>query len=270
MIQVGVRPDARHWDELWRRVQAARRPLLLLDFDGTLAPLEEDRDRVRLPERARELLRQIAAGGARLGVISGRPLAEIQARFHDLPAHLVGEHGWEYQLYGEAPRRHPLAGDTAALLLSAFESMRTRVPASRVERKRTSAVLHVRGLAPAEVAAHRSAVEELWAPLSRHAALALVETDGGWELRARGHDKGSAVAALLAAHGLGTFALYLGDDHTDEDAFAAVARAGFGVRVGRHERPTRAHAELPDVEAVLELLELFGRRMNVQAARDPA
>lgn len=264
-----ARPDARTWPELWERAEVARHRMLLLDFDGTLAPFHPDRDQARLGRRARQLLAEIADDpGNRLGIVSGRPLAELEARFDGIPADLVGEHGWEERRQGEEAHRHPLVERTVDLLRAGFDAMRAQASANRVERKRTAVVLHTRGLDDVAVEEQRGAVERLWTPLRRRAELELREIDGGWELRARGRHKGTAVASLIADHGLGGFTLYVGDDETDEDAFAAVARAGFAVRVGDPERPTRAHARLPDVDAVLELLELWrdrvGRTANVR------
>ncbi|MBZ0088901.1 MAG: hypothetical protein K8H90_00840, partial [Thermoanaerobaculia bacterium] len=96
--------------------------------------------------------------------------------------------------------------------------------------------------------------------LRRHAELEVRAIDGGWELRARGRDKGTAVEAIGARLGGQAFAVYAGDDETDEDAFAAVSRFGFGVRVGTGDRSTRAHARLPDVAAMAAFLEIWAVR----------
>jgi trehalose 6-phosphate synthase/trehalose 6-phosphate phosphatase len=257
-----TRPDARYWPELWDRAVAARRRLLLLDFDGTLAPFHQDRDQARPGKRALSLLSEIATSrGCRLGIVSGRPLHELEARFEPVAADLVGEHGWEERRRGGDARRRTLAEGTAELLRDAYAGMRSSTPVGRIERKRTAIVLHTRGLAEKDVSELRVVVTRLWTPLRRHAELELREIDGGWELRARGHHKGTAVSALIGDHGQGGFTLYVGDDETDEDAFAATARSGFAVRVGDPARPTRAHATLPDVEAVLELLEIWRDRV---------
>ncbi|HSM51613.1 MAG TPA: trehalose-phosphatase, partial [Thermoanaerobaculia bacterium] len=66
----------------------------------------------------------------------------------------------------------------------------------------------------------------------------------GLELRADGIHKGRAVAALLAEMPPGCAVAYLGDDRTDEDAFAALPPGGLGLLVAERPRPTRATAWL--------------------------
>ena len=264
-----ARRDARAWPGLWERAEAARHRLLLLDFDGTLAPFHVDRAQAALGERTHSLLASIAADpGTRVGIVSGRPLEELEARFHDVPADLVGEHGWEERRLGHEPFRHPVGERTLELLRRCYDGMRRHAPAGRVERKRTGVVLHSRGLTEREIAEQRVAVDSVWAPLQRHAELELRQIDGGWELRARGRHKGTAVSALVADHARGGLAVYLGDDETDEDAFAAVARSGFAIRVGTDARSTRAHAHLPDVDAVVEWLEIWRQRIGAAALRE--
>ncbi len=261
MTRTALLPDARVWPELWDRLAAASCRALLLDFDGTLAPFSVDRDAATLAPRVRELLAAIAAQGATaLAIVSGRRLAEIEERFDGIEAHLIGEHGWEERLPGGARRRHLPSPRASALLDAAAASLGARLPPRCLEVKRTAIVLHARGETPERVAELAREVALCHRPLRHHAELDLREIDGGWELRARGHDKGTAVGAVVARLGGPTFAVYLGDDETDEDAFGAVAPLGFGVRVGSGDRPTRARARLPGVPAVEEFLALWAER----------
>jgi trehalose 6-phosphate phosphatase len=71
------------------------------------------------------------------------------------------------------------------------------------------------------------------------------------ELRTPGPDKGDALAAFMAEPPFaGSRPVFIGDDLTDEDAFAAAAAGGgFGVLVGP-DRPTAARMRLENVEAV--------------------
>jgi trehalose 6-phosphate phosphatase len=261
------RPDARHWPELWERAEAARSRLLLLDFDGTLAPFQVDRTQVELSVRARSTLRAITRESeTRVGIVSGRSLDDLVSRFRDTAADLVGEHGWEEMCLGGARTRHILPESTSELLRRGYDEMRRSAPAERVERKRTAVVLHTRGLGRRDLAAYSTAMAAIWAPFRRRAELELRRIDGGWELRARGRHKGTAVASLIRHRGGGCFTVYIGDDQTDEDAFGAVARAGFAVRVGAATAESRAHAYLPGVDAVLDWLELWRDRFAATPA----
>jgi trehalose 6-phosphate phosphatase len=76
------------------------------------------------------------------------------------------------------------------------------------------------------------------------------------ELRTPGQDKGQSVAAFLRERPfMGATPIFVGDDLTDEDGFAAAARlGGYGVLVGPM-RPTAASYRLADTEAVTAWLE---------------
>jgi trehalose-phosphatase len=73
-------------------------------------------------------------------------------------------------------------------------------------------------------------------------------------MRARGRDKGDAVREVLAGRPEGAACAYLGDDLTDEDAFAALDGRGLGVLVSHVPRGTRAHAWVRPPVGVLTFL----------------
>jgi trehalose 6-phosphate phosphatase len=70
-----------------------------------------------------------------------------------------------------------------------------------------------------------------------------------------GRDKGTALRELLEKSDPGTLAVYIGDDLTDEDAFREVRNRGFGVRLGRTERPSLARGRIESFEAMEEFLD---------------
>jgi trehalose-phosphatase len=99
--------------------------------------------------------------------------------------------------------------------------------------------------------------------LESAAALMLWEFDGGMELRAAGRDKGDVVRTLEQECGDDAVIAYLGDDHTDEDAFAAVPETGAGVLVSAAFRPTAAQLWLQPPDELL----MFLRRWNAARGR---
>ena len=84
--------------------------------------------------------------------------------------------------------------------------------------------------------------------------LSLHEFDGGLELRPPGITKGEAVETILAEMQGETVSAYLGDDLTDEDAFAAMKGQGMGVLVRKELRETRADLWLRPPEELLDFL----------------
>jgi len=242
-------------DPLWRLVSLAAHRLLMLDFDGTLAPFTVARDEARPLPRSRELAARIAeATHTDLAIVSGRPVGEIERLLGPLPATLVGDHGWERREPGRKLMRHPLPPGTVAALDRAERLARDAGCGEQIERKRPALVLHTRGLAPARAREMEARCADAWEPLVAAGRVRMDRINGGLELRARGRDKGAVVRSLMSRAPAGTLAVFVGDDVTDEDAFEAVRDHGFGVRVGDAARPTMAMALLPSVEAVADFL----------------
>ena len=82
----------------------------------------------------------------------------------------------------------------------------------------------------------------------------------GVELRASGHDKGTALAELCSAMPPGTLPVYIGDDATDEDAFRYLRPLGIGIKVGM-ENDTAAVGRVPNPASVLRLLRGWSQLM---------
>jgi trehalose 6-phosphate phosphatase len=203
------------------------------------------------------LLARVAAGGrTTLAIVSGRTLADLESRFTTVPAHLVGEYGWEHRRRGTAGTREPLPPGVEGAIAVAVGRARGAGLGPHLECKRASVALHTRALGDQAEGAARLATE-LWGPLARGPELRCSPFDGGLELAAAGRDKGSAVGWLLEQEPQGTLVVHVGDDESDERAFEAVADRGFGIRVGDPSRPTRAAGWLPDEAAVGDFLEAW-------------
>lgn len=242
-------------EPLWSRAAGAPCRLLMLDYDGTLAPLRVNRHAAVPPPDLLDTLRAIgSSGGTILAVISGRPVAELTRFLVDVNARMFGEHGWEARTAEGRVIRYPLPVACREALDQAAAAARAEPWGGRLEHKRTGLVLHTRGLAPGEARTIESACESLWEH-SVHGGLQLRRTDGGIELRARGRSKRTAVRELIAASPRGTLPVYIGDDETDEDAFDAVRSEGFGLLVASETRATRATGWLRSVDEVRVFLQ---------------
>nr|WP_297426599.1 trehalose-phosphatase [uncultured Actinotalea sp.] len=230
--------------------------LLALDFDGCLAPLQDDPEASRaLPAAVAALGRLATVPGLHLAIVSGRALGDLSAKA-EVPegTHLVGSHGGErgHRHDGDVvldpfdldPERTALLADVTGALADAVAA----VPGARVERKPASAVLHTRTV-PDDAAAAR---------LTEH-ALALGDRDGVDAMR--GKDvvelsvlevtKGDALAVLREELDVAVVA-YAGDDVTDERAFATLGPHDVTVKVG--EGVTAARFRVADPAAVAAFL----------------
>jgi trehalose-phosphatase len=242
-------------DAFFDRLSSARHRLLLLDYDGTLAPFHEDPRRVRPYPEVCAALRRIAERAAtRLVIVSGRRLEDLEPALELLPHHEIwASHGWERSVGGKVTRHVP-AGEVRELLgRAALVAQSFTGRGARIERKVASVALHWRGLPDALAGRIRLEAQRLWWPMVR-GQLALLPFDGGVELRARGHDKGSAVREAVASCELPVCA-YLGDDITDEDAFRAVRPHGLAVLVRELHRSTMADVRLAPPSEVTAFLD---------------
>ena len=216
---------------------------LLLDVDGTLAPIVLLPADASVPERTRTELRRLHGRYALVACVSGRPGADARRVVGVPELTYVGEHGLELE---------PEALDWAARV-SAFADGVER----EAERKPLSVSFHFRRDADEKVA-----VAELEAVAARARAAGLQPRWGRKVLEIRppvAADKGTAVRALLEQAGLRR-ALYAGDDATDLDGFRALDSLDFAVRLAvvTDEGPAelRAAADMT-VATPAELLELL-------------
>jgi trehalose 6-phosphate phosphatase len=244
-------------DGFFAQVRATRRRVLLLDFDGTLAPLVADRSRARPYPGIRAALAtlSLAPCSTAIWVVSGRTVSDLTSRIRlDRLVDLWGSHGLERRTkngcwVGPAPSR-----PAAEVLDRVAEAMRRMGAEALVERKLYGLALHGRGTPhPLYLAARRALVRDFTAPASA-AGLAFAAFDGGIELRPEGAHKGTTVDRAFAEFGADAAVAYLGDDQTDEDAFAALRDRGMPVLVAPRPRPTLARAWIHAPAGVLEFL----------------
>lgn len=234
---------------------------LLLDYDGTLAPFRVERQQARpYPAAAEILARMLSAGHTRIVLVTGRPVEQVLELLDRLPVpEIWGVHGWERRM--PDGRRADVAPDPTALgqLDEAWRAVQTAALRGRAERKRTTIALHWRGLPPERIADVRERARVAWTEVLESGRFDLREFDGGLELRLRGRSKGDAVATIAEEQGPGVLLAYLGDDDTDEDAFAVVPAGGLGVLVRDRARPTRAQAWLRPPEELVAFLAAWHR-----------
>ncbi len=237
---------------------------LFLDFDGTLVPIAQRPQDVRVPHTLIPTLQRLhlALDGA-VAIISGRPLSGVDDFLSPLRLAVAGAHGAERRnAAGQITLRR---AETPVDVLAAATALAAQHAGLLLETKPSGFALHYR-LNP-------SLAETCQTTLAR----ALNEAPGAsltWELllghcvcelKQRDVSKGTAVQAFLAeAPFAGRVPVFIGDDVTDEDGFVAVqAAGGFGIHVGAG--PTQAMYQLADTEAVATWLEAASDTCATQA-----
>lgn len=231
------------------RVARVPRLLVASDYDGVLAPIVTDpAQAVPLPGAIPALTDLAGLSDTAVALVSGRARADLAALSGAPPTvTLVGSHGAEFAQGFTVP----LGPEQVALhqrLRSTLEEMIDGRPGVWLEVKPASVVVHTR-TAPRDVAAEvTEAVREgpaAWPGVHPTSGKEVIE------LSVSSADKGSAIDTLrdqVSADAV----VYLGDDVTDENAFARLRAGDVGVKVGPGD--TLARYRLPDPPAVVGAL----------------
>jgi trehalose 6-phosphate phosphatase len=242
-------------DIFFEQLEGAGTSALLLDYDGTLAPFTPQRARATPYPSVPQLLDAIArTGRTRLVVISGRAAADVAAL---LPLgqrpEIWGSHGLERLMPDGAYQVVPIPEEMLRGLVEADSALEEEGLQDLAELKPGCAAVHWRGLAGSASSDLRARLNRVWGPLTAR-GLVLQEFDGGMELRVPACDKGNAVRTILAELQDEAPVAYLGDDLTDEAAFAALHGRGLTVLVRPEPRPTKATVWLKPPEELTQFL----------------
>jgi trehalose 6-phosphate phosphatase len=244
-----------HLSDIEALLQQYRRVLLFLDFDGTLTPIVEFPNQAELSPETRVTLDRLNEREAcSITIISGRSLNDIRERVGMANLIYAGNHGLEICGDGlqfvepDAVQRIKILGELSRRLR---ERLR-HIPGVEVENKVLTTTVHFRR-------APRSSLDELrkvvYAELVCSRRIFRVRRGlQVIEVRPRVNwDKGAAVRWIQQAKGSAdTLSLYIGDDATDEDAFAALPE-GVTIRVG-HTKETAARYYLDEQKLVTHFL----------------
>jgi trehalose 6-phosphate synthase/phosphatase len=257
------------------RVRRAERPLLLLDYDGTLQA------HVRVPSQATPAARVRAflgeaVGLARTYVVSGRPAAVLDQWLGDLGVGLVCEHGLALRHPGGTWSEPPQL-DTRLLeeiVQPLFRDFCERTPGSRMEKKAASLAWHYRGSDP-KLGSWRAneLLNQLEGRLSGQPYSVLMGSRV-LEVRHVTMTKAAAVNSILAANGECDFVLCAGGERTDEDMFQAVVGSRVPatmIYVGGVNTSAEFFVETPDelLDRLDELLAVCRTRTARACARAP-
>lgn len=222
-------------DNFFDQLCFAAQRLLLLDYDGTIAPFSVQRDRAYPYPTIPELLDCIMSTcNTRVVLITGRTAREIPPLLGLNPhPEIWGTHGIE-RLHSDGRYQLARIGHEAQHALDEAAAWLEEEGLERLAELKPGAIaVHWRGLDAQQTEEVRAKAYRRLSPFAFESKLLLAEFDGGLELRIRSRSKGDAVRSLLVEAGDAPVA-YLGDDNTDEDAFRALHGRGLTVLV----RPT--------------------------------
>ena len=232
-------------EEIESSVQG-RKMFAALDFDGTLAPLNNDPEAVEISAEMKKRVKNLALR-CPVAIVTGRDLDDIRERVGLEELFYSGSHGFEIS----GPRDSGLSFEAGEEFLPALDQAENllpgiigEIPGVLIQRKRFSISIHYRLVGRDRIGeliekAGR-AVKSIGGLVARNDKKALEILPGmTW-------NKGSALLWILEAAGMtdkDSFAISMGDDVTDEDMHKAVKGRGAGIIVAGTESHLSSFAD---------------------------
>jgi len=243
------------WELFALRLSTATTVCVLTDFDGTLVPLADDPDGVRLPDPGRRILEAIVSLGRTVaGIVSGRSLADLIARIPVQGLWVVGNHGFEIRTPSGLETRFYEKRDVEYLrgVLDELARETAAIRGVLLEHKGPVIAVHYRRVPSPQIAEVERAFCRV---MERHRTkIMMAHGDRVFEASIRGaRNKGTAVRQIRRELPAGSLVVYFGDDLTDRDVFRELRGMGVSVEVGETESAL-AHYTLPDPNAVWQVL----------------
>lgn len=234
------------------------RLLVALDFDGTVAPLQDDPMASRMTAAAADAVAAlVAAPETTVAFVSGRALRDLRViaeHDDDSPVLLAGSHGVEHWPAEPDARAVTGGGLDDGGLIDRVEHAVAALDGAWIERKAFGFALHTRLASPDDARAAAQAVDAIvaaaapqWRRRTGHDVL---------EFSSRDEGKDAAVAHLREIT-RATAVLFAGDDVTDEDALRSLGEGDVGVRVGAGE--SAAAVRVGDITELAAMLVRLAR-----------
>ena len=225
---------------------------LFLDIDGTLLDIAPTPDAVHVDPELLALLRRLerACGGA-IALVTGRPIADVDALFDPLQLPVAGVHGFERRNAQGHYFRPGHVGAALSYLRSEVTTLAQSLHGVLLEDKGCAFALHYRQVPDLEETLRVRLARLVSAALP---AFELLDGDHVIEVKPVEHDKATAIEAFMQEEPFsGRMPVFIGDDTTDLDGFAAMKRFnGVAIAVGSRIVGERWLAGPRDVRAWLE------------------
>lgn len=214
----------------------AKSRLLLLDYDGTLAPLAPTPEQAKPTAELLQLLQTLAKNPKNdVVIISGRDHRTLDEWLGHLPIDFAAEHGLFIKKHGGAwQETRDTNEDWKRTIGPLFERYARALPGAIVEETTGTLNWHYRR---ADAAAGRTAAEQLLEqiqPIAKQLGVALLDGNKVVVVKLAGIDKGTVVSHWLTDK-TWDFILAAGDDTTDEYMFKAMPPNAFTLKIGPGE-----------------------------------
>lgn len=225
--------------------------VLMLDYDGTLAPFTVNREKSFPYEGIEDRLQNlIKIPQVKVIIVSGRSLSDLRKVLHLRPEpEMWGSHGLEWKNEDGDYFSAPLDEQFREGLKEA-RHLCSKYP-EYFEIKPYSIALHWRGLDKNTQENMETFVRKEWSLICEKHPLEIHSFNGGIELRIKGKNKGEVIKEVLKTLSSVAHIAYMGDDLTDEDAFKVLQNRGLKIIMGKSSHKTLADIQFESPEEIL-------------------
>lgn len=247
------------------KVIGNKKPVLFLDYDGTLSPIVSNPEDAILSNITKNVIEKLSKL-IPIGIISGRDRQNVESKIGIDSLIYAGSHGFDItgpnnleMQYEEGQEALPILDEAELQLNKSLNG----IQGALVERKKYAIAVHFRNVEEGKV---KEVEEKVMEVLGRHKKLKKGSGKMIIELKpAQDWHKGKALTWILDALQLGSenhIPIFIGDDVTDEDALKVIEKDGIGIIVGKHEEDTAASYSLRDTEEVALFLEILEGKLK--------
>lgn len=230
-----------------------KRLAFFLDFDGTLTPIVEHPDNVKVSDDLKNLLKQLSIYcDNAVAIVTGRTIASIDGLLYPLKLPVAGTHGAEWRLQNETISNASLDGDINDIAKE-IDLLLQRFPLVWFENKRYSLAIHYRNVPNYKEAL----LKEINKLISQYPALATLHGKMVIEIKNSNVNKGHALQQYMRkAPFKDRYPVAIGDDLTDESAFRMANKlGGYSIKIG--EGKTCAKHRLTDPKQLISWFEML-------------
>jgi trehalose 6-phosphate synthase/phosphatase len=234
----------------------AKRRLLFLDYDGTLAGFHNDPQKASPDTALYELLDKLAAlANTDVYLISGRDKETFERWFLKKKYNMIVEHGvWLSEKGSDFTMLENVKRDWMEKILPVLESFVDRTPGSFIEEKNYSLAWHYRNTDPDFGQKRASELNTVLRSLIANDDLSVLNGNKVMEIKSSNVNKGRAAMRIFTQETY-DFVFAIGDDWTDEFMFQELPETAVTVKVGRQK--TQAKYYLDSIKNVRDLLKRF-------------
>lgn len=238
--------------------------LVFLDYDGTLTPIVATPDLAIISDEMRQTVQELSSK-YKVSIVSGRATDDVKSKVKIDGIFYAGSHGFEISHPDGSVKINEQAQEIRSKIdevHAGLEQKLKSIEGALVEHVKYTISTHYRLVSDADFPKIKEAVDEV---LANNKNLRVTHGKKVFEIRPNiDWHKGKAVEWILKDLEFNqdkNIALYIGDDTTDEDAFAALeGEKGFGILVADPIRASKASYVIKNTDEVKKVLDFFLKR----------